>query len=68
MEYSLIEETIYDDELGEYTSFGLIGTNGYKISDISTDKKLVEKLILTINKKKTPKNYLLYEIDKLYAE
>ena len=68
MEYSLIEETIYDNEIGKYTSFGIIDTNGYKISDISTNKKLVEKLILTINKKQTPINYLLYEIDKLYGE
>lgn len=68
MKYALIEETIYDDELGKYTTFGIISTDGYKISDISTNKKLVENLILTINKKQTPKNYLLYEIDKLYGE
>lgn len=66
MKYALIEETLYDNELKEYTSFGIISADGYKISDISTDKKLVEKLILTINKKQTPRDYLLHEIDKLF--
>ena len=67
MRYTLIKETIYDETLGSYESFGIKNENGYKISDISTDPNDVEKLISIINSKQTPENYLLCEIDTLLS-
>ena len=68
MRYTLIKETIKDDILGSYESFGIQSENGYKISDISTNKEDVEKLLSKINSNKTPEIYLGYEIERLFSE
>ncbi|MBR2734892.1 MAG: hypothetical protein IKE05_01710 [Clostridia bacterium] len=68
MHYTLIKEVIDDDILGRYESFGIKNENGYKISDISTNSKDVEKLLSVINNKQTPENYLYHEIDILFSE
>lgn len=67
MKYTLVKETI-ENELGTYASFGIKNENGYKISDISTDIKEVEKLVSTLNKLQTPQQYLYYEIDKFFSD
>ena len=68
MNYTLTKETIYDDILGSYESFGIENESGFKISDISTNPQDVQKLLSIINAKQTPENYLIYEIDKLFSE
>lgn len=68
MRYTLIKETIYDEILGSYESFGIENEKGYKISDISVNPEDVEKLLSIINSKQTPENYLLYEIDRLFSK
>ena len=67
MKYSIIKETL-SNELGTYTTFGIQNDKGYKISDISTDIKDVEKLVSAINKLQTPDHYVYYEIDRLFAD
>lgn len=68
MRYTLVKETINDDILGSYESFGIENESGYKISDISTNIQDVKKLLSIINEKQTPENYLLYEIDRILSE
>lgn len=68
MHYTLIKETIKDDILGSYESFGIKNENGYKISDISTNKEDVEKLLSKINANQTPELYLYHEIDLFFSE
>lgn len=68
MSYTLIKETIQDDLLGSYESFGIENESGHKISDISTNIQDVKKLLSRINSKQTPENYLPYEIDRLFSE
>ncbi|MDO4200224.1 MAG: hypothetical protein Q4D57_05695 [Clostridia bacterium] len=68
MLYTLIKETLHDDTLGNYESFGIENENGYKISDISTNMEDVERLLSKINENQTPEIYLHYEIDRLLSE
>ena len=68
MRYTLVKETIHDDILGSYESFGIENESGYKVSDISTNIQDVKKLLSIINEKQTPENYLLYEIDRILSE
>ena len=68
MRYTLVKETINDDILGSYESFGIENESGYKVSDISTNIQDVKKLLSIINEKQTPENYLLYEIDLILSE
>ena len=68
MRYTLIKETIKDELLGDYESFGIQSESGHKISDISTDIEDVKKLLSTINAKHTPENYIGYEIDRMFSE
>ncbi len=68
MRYTLVKETINDDILGSYESFGIENESGYKVSDISTNIQDVKKLLSIINEKQTPENYLLYEIDRILSE
>ena len=67
MKYTIVKETI-KNELGTYTSFGIQNDNGYKISDISTERKNVEKLVKILNRLQTPVHYLYYEIDKFFSD
>jgi hypothetical protein len=67
-EYKISNDVISHKELGVYNSYGISSNYGYKISDISTDKKQVEKLIARINEKQTPREYLPYEIDVTFNE
>ena len=68
MFYTPVKETIKDDIIGDYESFGIENESGFKISDISTNPRDVQKLVSTINAKQTPENYLYYEIDQLFSE
>ncbi len=68
MHYTLVKETIKNDIIGDYESFGIENENGYRISDISTNIRDVKKLLSRINAKQTPENYLLYEIDQILSE
>lgn len=68
MHYTLVRETVKDDVLGSYESFGIENETGYRVSDISTNIQDVKKLISRINAQQTPENYLLYEIDRLFSE
>lgn len=67
MIYTLIRETLHDDTLGDYESFGIQNENGYKISDISTNIEDVKRLLSEINEKQTPEIYLHYEIERLLS-
>jgi len=68
LKYEISSNIINHKELGVYNSYGIKSSCGYKISDISTDKKQVEKLITRLNSKQTPKEYLSYEIDLIFNE
>ena len=60
MFYTLIKETLHDDILGDYESFGIENENGYKISDISTDIEDVKKLLSKINENQTPRVFSFF--------
>ena len=68
MRYNIIKQQIINDELGQYYTFGIQDEKGFIISDVSTNKHDVEKLLSILNKQNTPRNYLLYEIDKFFSE
>ena len=49
--YSVIEERLYTEELGEYTSFGLLvsGAQDLRFSDVSPDREFVSALATRFN-------------------
>lgn len=66
MKYSVITQTINDEILGKYHTYGIMSENGYVVSDVSLEKSLVERLTERINRKNTPLEYLSYEIDGIF--
>ena len=66
MKYKIIKETLFDDYIGRYESFGVELENGEKVSDISVNKDVVEKFVNYINLKMVPFKYIYYEIEEFF--
>lgn len=66
MEYKILAENFYDENIGNYTAYGISSDEGYKFSDITLSKQEIEHLVANINVKQTPVNYLPYEIDAIF--
>mgnify|MGYP001071263639 CR=1 FL=1 len=66
MKYKLIKETLFDDNIGSYESFGIEFESGEKVSDISVNKDTVEKFVNYINLKVVPFKYIHYEIEEFF--
>lgn len=66
MRYKIIRETLFNDNIGYYETFGIESECGEKVSDISVDRDVVEKLINDINLKVVPFNYIYYEIEEFF--
>ncbi len=66
MKYKIIKETLFNNDIGYYESFGIESEYGEKVSDISVDKDFVKKLVNHINLKVVPFKYIYYEIEEFF--
>ena len=66
MKCKIIKETLFDDNIGSYESFGIEFENGEKVSDISVNKDIVERFVNYIKLKVVPFEYIHYEIEEFF--
>ena len=66
MKCKIIKETLFDDNIGNYESFGIEFENGEKVSDISVNKDVVAKFVNYANLEAVPFKYIHYEIEKFF--
>ena len=66
--YELEEESLFDENIGNYISYGIRMADGSTIADISTDRDAVSTLIHMMNEYRLDKIHVQEVIDDFLGE